>query len=270
MKKVLLLSLTLIAIIFMGCELGGKIEENEEIPSHSFDSTKTFTVNGVSFVMIKVEGGTFTMGATAEQGNDAYDNEYPAHQVTLSSYAIGKTEVTQALWKTVMGNNPSYNYETWGSYGPVENVSWEDCQEFIQKLNQLTGQNFRLPTEAEWEFAARGGKQSKGYKYVGSNSIDEVAWYDGNSYRETHSVGTKRPNELGIYDMAGNVWEWCQDWFDSYSSSAQNNPQGPSVGSGRVCRGGSWLSIARTCRVSRRENYYPYYKLNFLGFRLCL
>ena len=232
----------------------------------------TFTVKGVSFKMLPVEGGTFTMGATSEQGSDAYDDEKPTHSVTLSSYHMGETEVTQALWQAVMGSNPSYFK---GSNLPVENVSWDDCQTFINKLNQqcagqLNGRQFRLPTEAEWEYAARGGKKSKGYKYSGSNTIGDVAWYDGNSGRTTHAVGTKTPNELGLYDMSGNVWEWCQDWYDSYSSSAQTDPTGPTSGSYRVYRGGGWIISARSCRVSRRCNYYPGSTFNGLGLRLAL
>jgi formylglycine-generating enzyme required for sulfatase activity len=230
---------------------------------------RTFTVNGVSFVMMPVEGGTFQMGATAEQGNDAYEWEKPAHSVTLSSYSIGQTEVTQALWQAVMGSNPS----KWiGDNLPVEQVSWNDCQTFITKLNQLTGQKFRLPTEAEWEFAARGGRQSKGYKYSGSNTLADVAWYDDNSGRKTHPVATKQPNELGLYDMSGNVYEWCQDWYYSnyYSSSPSNNPTGPSSGSYRVSRGGSWYYFARSWRVSYRISSKPSDAGSHRGFRLAL
>ena len=243
--------------------------------------TETFTVNGVTFTMVAVEGGTFTMGATAEQGSDAESNEKPAHQVTLSSYCIGQTEVTQALWQAVMGSNPSYC--NGGNYGtnllrPVEKVSWNDCQTFITKLNQMTGKTFRLPTEAEWEFAARGGKLSQGYKYADSNTIGDVAWYYGNSYAlgssnpdyGTHTVGTKSPNELGLYDMSGNVLEWCQDWYDSYSSNAQTNPTGPTSGSGRVYRGGSWGDNAWNCRVSNRNRYTPTSTGSGLGLRLAL
>ncbi len=227
----------------------------------------TFTVNGVSFEMVPVEGGTFTMGATAEQGSDAYDRETPAHKVTLDSYNIGKFEVTQALWKAVMENNPS-NWQ--GDNLPVEQVSWNDCQEFIKKLNAATGKNFRLPTEAEWEFAARGGTKSKGYKYSGSNNLDEVAWYTDNSGQQTHPVGTKKPNELGIYDMSGNVWEWCNDWYDNYSTSTQTNPTGPSSGGNRVYRGGGWCSNAWGCRVSRRCRNFPGGWISLIGLRLVL
>ena len=230
-------------------------------------SNQTFTVAGVSFTMVFVEGGTFTMGATSEQGKDAYKDEYPIHEVTLSDYYIGETEVTQALWKAVMGSNPSYFK---GDNLPVENVSYDDVKTFITKLNQKTGKTFRLPTEAEWEYAARGGKKSKGYKYSGSNNIDDVAWYEGNSNKKTHPVKTKRPNELGIYDMSGNVWEWCSDWYGVYSSNAQTNPQGPSLGSNRVYRGGSWYYYAEYCRASFRSYDFLSNLFNFLGFRLAL
>ena len=259
------------------------VESDYLFQYHNQDGIKykarTFTVNGVSFDMVKVKGGTFTMGATAEQGDDAWYEEKPAHQVTLSSYSIGQTEVTQALWKAVMGNtirqqkdkvNTSWSIIGEGDDYPMYYISWDNCQEFIQKLNQITGQNFRLPTEAEWEFAARGGKQSKGHKYAGSNNIDDVAWYDDNSNGQTHPVATKLPNELGIYDMNGNVDEWCQDWKGSYSSSSQTNPQGPSSGSRRVLRGGSWGDISWLCRVSHRGSYSPDGMFGNFGFRLCL
>ena len=224
----------------------------------------TFKVGNVQFAMVKVSGGTFTMGATAEM-TEPYDNEKPTHQVTLSNYYIGETEVTQALWKAVMGNNPSYFK---GDNLPVENVSWNDCQEFINKLNVATGRKFRLPTEAEWEFAARGGNQSRRTQYSGSSNIDDVAW--DNSSDETHPVKTKCPNELGLYDMSGNVWEWCQDWFGNYSSYSQTNPTGPNSGSKRVDRGGGWYGDARYCRSSMRSWSPPDYSNSNIGFRLAL
>ena len=232
------------------------------------DPNETITVNGVSFTMVAVEGGAFQMGATSEQGSDAGNNEYPVHSVTLSDYYIGETEVTQELWEAVMGSNPSQ----FSGYPqrPVEWVSWIDCQEFIKKLNELTGKNFRLPTEAEWEYAARGGNKSKGYKYSGSNTIGDVAWYDGNSEDKTHDVKTKQANELSIYDMSGNVWEWCQDWYGIYYSSPQTNPTGPSSGYSRVYRGGSWGTNAGECRVSSRSFGTTDCVGYFLGFRLCL
>lgn len=229
-------------------------------------SNGTLTVNGIKYNMVWVDGGTFRMGATSEQGSEISD-EKPVHSVTLSGYYIGKTEVTQALWQAVMGSNPSY-FE--GDGLPVEQVSWDDCQEFIRKLNSLTGQNFRLPTEAEWEFACRGGNNSRGYKYSGSNYIDNVAWYDGNSGDKTHPVATKSPNELGIYDMSGNVWEWCADWYGDYSSGRQTNPKGPYGGSGRVGRGGGWDGYARNCRSSGRYGGNPSFRYYYLGLRLAL
>ena len=227
----------------------------------------TFTVNNVSFVMMPVEGGTFQMGVKLGQGNDDDDYMKPI-SVTLNSYYIGQTVVTQALWTAVMGSNPSYCK---GDLHPVDQVSWNDCQKFILKLNKLTGQKFRLPTEAEWEYAARGGKLSKGYKYSGSNTLDDVAWYDKNSDNTTHPVATKLPNELGIYDMSGNVYEWCQDWFSSLSyGSTQTNPTGPSSGIIRVNRGGCWGCNARDCRIFERGGYKPNGKLPNIGFRLAL
>ncbi len=219
--------------------------------------------------MVYVSGGTFTMGATSEQGSDAYDREKLAHSVTLSGYYIGKYEVTQELWKAVMGSNPSY-YK--GDNLPVEQVSWNDVQEFLWKLNAMTGKRYRLPTEAEWEFAARGGNSSRGYKYSGGNSLGSVAWYYDNSGSRTHAVGTKSPNELGIYDMSGNVLEWCQDWYNSsyYGSLPLTNPQGPNSGLHRVYRGGSWGNDAWTCRVSIRTYTTPDSRDRYLGFRLAL
>ena len=246
--------------------------DEDAVPGNSSNSgtggstskPKVYTVNGVSFKMIPVEGGTFTMGATAEQGSDAGDNEKPTHQVTLSDFSIGETEVTQELWQAVMGTNPS---KFSGKQLPVEKVSWDDCQTFITKLNQLTGANFRLPTEAEWEFAARGGNKSFGYKYAGGNIIGDVAWYDGNSTK-THVVAQKQPNELGLYDMSGNVYEWCQDWFGSYSSAAQTNPTGPASASYRVARGGSYDFTAQGCRVSHRVGGDPTLLYRDVGLRL--
>ena len=232
--------------------------------------------------MVFVQGGTFTMGCTDEQGSDCANDEKPAHQVTVSDYYIGKYEVTQGLWKKVMGNNPSY-FKNCGDDCPVENVSWNDCQEFISKLNQLTGKRFRLPTEAEWEYAARGGsKASYQTKYAGSNALGEVAWYEQNSdvnysggyeYKGrklgTHTVGTKKPNALGIYDMSGNVLEWCNDWYGDYSSGGVMNPKGASTGSNRVFRGGSWHDNGGDYnRVSNRIYSNPSSSYSSYGIRL--
>jgi formylglycine-generating enzyme required for sulfatase activity len=241
--------------------------QEQTTASSSGSAVETITVKGVSFNMVRVDGGTFMMGATSEQGSDAESDEKPAHQVTLSTYSIGETEVTQALWQAVMGSNPS-NFK--GDQRPVEKVSWDDCQTFIQKLNQLTGRKFRLPTEAEWEYAARGGNKSRGYKYSGSNTISAVAWYDDNSSSSTHDVKTKQANELGLYDMSGNVWEWCQDWYGSYSSGAQTNPTGALRGSNRVDRGGSWFSYARSCRGANRDYCTPGGRSDGRGLRLAL
>ncbi|MCQ2251645.1 MAG: formylglycine-generating enzyme family protein [Bacteroidales bacterium] len=229
----------------------------------------TIYANGEPIEMVYVQHGTFTMGATPEQGSDAYDDEKPAHSVTLTNdYYVGKYEVTQKLWKAVMGNSPSYFK---GDDLPVEQVSWNDVQEFLRKLNSITGKNFRLPTEAEWEYAARGGNKSRGYKYSGSNDINEVAWYTTNSHdKGTSKVGSFAPNELGIYDMSGNVWEWCQDWYDNYSSTSQSNPTGPSSGFRRVLRGGGWYDDAGLCRVSCRNGYTPGNRFSFISFRLAL
>ena len=215
--------------------------------------------------MVAVKGGTFTMGATSEQGSDAYDWEKPTYRVTLSDYHIGKYEVTQEEWQAVMGNNPSYFK---GFKKPVESVSWNDCQEFIRRLNALTGLNFMLPTEAQWEYAARGGNMSKGYKYSGSNDIDRVAYYNKSSGGPL-IVGSKQPNELGLYDMSGNVWEWCSDAWYSYDSSSATDPKHKGKkGSDRVFRGGSWYDGAWSCRVSNRSFISPGYSNYDLGLRL--
>ena len=229
---------------------------------------ETITIKGVEFKMVKVEGGTFQMGATSEQGSDAESDEVPVHSVTLFDYYIGQTQVTQELWEAVMGSNPSYFKGD--NRRPVEKVSWDDCQEFIEKLNRLTGKNFRLPTEAEWEYAARGGNKSRGYKYSGSNNPDAVAWYYYNSGGKTHPVAQKQANELGLYDMSGNVYEWCKDWYGGYSSNSQNNPIGASTGSYRVLRGGSWSNCAGYVRVSFRYNFTPDYRNSNYGLRLVL
>jgi formylglycine-generating enzyme required for sulfatase activity len=216
--------------------------------------------------MVYVQGGIFSMGCTSEQGNDCDDREKPAHQVTLSNYYINRYEVTQALWSAVMGSNPSRFKGC--DQCPVEQVSWNAVQEFIKKLNSMTGKNYRLPTEAEWEYAARGGRSSQGYKYSGSNNPGGVGWYNGNSSNKTHPVGQKQANELGLYDMSGNVYEWCSDWYGDYSSQSQISPKGPSSGSFRVWRGGSWNYVSRYFRLSYRSYSLPEAGNNYLGFRL--
>ena len=268
MKKILLI-LSIITLFFAGCRKDDVFKEGDVFVNGIPNGTegRIITVNGVSFTMLVVEGGTFQMGATDEQGSDAANDEYPEHSVTLSSYYMGEVEVTQELWQAVMGNNPSY-FE--GDKKPVEQVSWNDCQEFITKLNRLTGENFRLPTEAEWEYAARGGRKSKGYKYSGSNTVDDVAWYDGIT-NMTHDVKTKAANELGIYDMSGNVFEWCHDWYDLYSSGS--HPDTDTICtlscSIRVLRGGGWNDRDWHCRVSSRYGGDPNEMYFGNGFRLC-
>ena len=231
---------------------------------------RTFTVGSVTFKMKHVEAGTFQMGSTE------YVNERPIHSVTITNdYYMGETEVTQALWKEVTGNSPTTDGSSWSyTYGigddyPAYNISYEDVQKFIKELNSMTGENFRMPTEAEWEFAARGGNKSKGYTYSGSNSTGYVAWYTMNSSK-TNIVKTRNANELGIYDMSGNVREWCSDWFDTYSSSAQTNPIGPSTGSYYVSRGGYYHSNFEYCRCTYRDKDTSSNRHNGLGFRLAL
>lgn len=238
--------------------------ESESKPQTQDSGDFVLRVKGVEYPMVFVEGGTFRMGS---DDSEASKYEKPVHNVTLSSYCIGKYEVTQELWAAVMGSNPSWFK---GARRPVEQVSWEDCQDFIRKLNNLTGKNFKLPTEAQWEYAARGGKKSRGYKYSGSNTIGDVAWYSGNSGSKTHEVGTKSPNELGLYDMSGNVLEWCSDWDGSYGSSPQTDPLGPSRHLYRVIRGGRWNNDAWSCRVSYRISSSPDDSFYDLGLRLCL
>ena len=225
----------------------------------------TFTVNGVSFTMIAVQGGTFTMGATSEQGGEGHSVEYPTHKVTLSDYMIGETEVTQEQWKAVMGTNPSYFK---GTNLPVEHVSWDDCQAFISELNAMTGKKFRLPTEAEWEYACRAGSRGA---YGGTGKLHDMGWYDNTFFGfglKTKEVGLKSSNAWGFYDMHGNVWEWCQDWYGDYSKGEVTDPKGPASGDGRVLRGGGWCVGARSCRSAYRGWYRPGYPCNDSGFRL--
>ncbi|MBE6317245.1 MAG: hypothetical protein E7078_11505 [Bacteroidales bacterium] len=257
------------------CDQDGNVTINDVttlidyLLSGNWPGEQEFTVGSVTFKMIDVEGGTFTMGFTGDTPSSEEENALPAHQVTLSSYSIGETEVTQALWVAVMGSNPSYY--TGDTSRPVESVSWNACQEFITKLNQMTGKTFRLPTEAEWEFAARGGNMSHGYTYAGSNTLDDVAWNsNNNSANTTQPVGQKSPNELGLYDMSGSVWEWCNDYYDVYSANAQTNPTGPTSGSDRVARGGAFFNNQGSHRVWFRNHSSAGQVADGLGFRLAL
>lgn len=236
-----------------------KIDTKKDSEVATFQN-KTFTANGVSFKMIAVKGGIMTMGCTPEQEGECYPDEGVANQKNISSFMIGETEVTQELWNAVMGNNPS---KFKGDLQrPVERVPWEKCQEFINKLNSITGKNFRLPSEEEWEYAARGGQSSKSYKYCGSNNVEEIAWWKNNSGTKTHPVKTKKPNELGIYDMSGNVYEWCNDYY--------SDAKGVIKFDSHVLRGGCWSATKRNLRVSYRYFAPTNNPSERTGFRLAL
>jgi formylglycine-generating enzyme required for sulfatase activity len=258
-----------IGLLILGLlSINGYIKANnsEEITPTGSGKLKTFTetVNGVGFEMVAVEGGSFMMGS-----NDGDDNEKPIHRVTLSDFYMGKTEVTQALWKAVMGNNPSYFT---GDNLPVESVSWYDVQTFIAELNRLTGRKYRLPTEAEWEYVAGGGSKNR-TKWSGTDVdslVENYSWLRDCLGHTTHAVATKLPNSMGVCDMSGNVWEWCNDWYGYYTSNDQVNPSGSSSGSDRVIRGGSWNYLLLYCRVVFRFSCKPDLRGNDLGFRLIL
>ena len=255
--------IVLLLVIIIKDAIEKQQQQNERITRVEEEKRqREVLVKKLNIEMVYVQGGKFTMGCTSEQGGDCVDFEKPAHQVTVSSFYIGKHEVTQAQWEAITDTNPS-SFK--GNSLPVERVSWDDVQEFIRILNKNTGKNYRLPTEAEWEYACRGGVRTK---YSGSNSIDNVAWYRDNSDNTTHPVGTKSPNALGIFDMSGNVWEWCNDWYGEYNNQPQTNPRGPSSGPGRVLRGGSWFNYATLVRLSYRFNYVSDHRGFNLGFRL--
>jgi sulfatase modifying factor 1 len=276
MKRIILPAIAL----FFAISLFGQQKTITAVPDSS-KTTKHTTVSkpsgntpaeiikAIEAKMIFVPGDTFMMGCTNEKDTSCYPMEKPAHPVILNSFYIGKFHVTQKEWIAVMGSNPCYRY---CADCPVENVSWYETQIFINKLNQLTGIYYRLPTEAEWEYAAKGGNKSRGYKYAGDNNINAVGWYESNSSKQTHPVGNKMPNELGLYDMTGNVWQWCSDWFDEnyYKNSPEYDPQGPRYGGDkyRVCRGGSWWYKPVDCRVSNRDRYPPDARDDDVGFRL--
>lgn len=265
--------LPLLTILLSGCDK--RWSDLNGIREHGSTGNLSITVNGVTFNMIYVEGGTFDMGVTPEQNDDGKIDDYnaPVHEVTLSGFYIGETEVTQELWTAVMGENPAvYKYYSYSNNMPVENVSWDDCQEFLDRLSELLGRTFTLPTEAQWEYAARGGQKSEGYKYSGSNNVDDVAWIWTNCGVSLREVATKSPNELGIYDMSGSVSEWCQDWYveDYYTNSPQLNPVGPLEGKSRIHRGGSWTTYEWSARSSYRSCKNPLYIENDTGLRIVL
>lgn len=268
---------SILALSAMSCSDDSEDSHNNDKP---LEETKTVTANGVTFKLKLVKAGTFKMGATSEQIG-AFDDESPAHQVTLTKdYYMGETEVTQALWYAVMGQKPTSDGNSWSStYGlgnnyPAYNISWFDCQDFINKLNILTGLTFRLPTEAEWEYAARGGhKKYTQTLYSGSNIIGDVAWYTDNSLSGTHEVAGKVANALGLYDMSGNVWEWSYDYYKrTYSSAAQTDPLGLTGYETSYCvlRGGGWSNIATYCRVAVRNSNSMAYRNRNIGMRLAL
>ena len=270
-------------VVSVAQEIASKLSDKTIAEQQHGDgsSTQDFTETayGVNMKMIWVEGGEFLMGCTSEQGNDCYDDEENVRRVTVDGFYIGMLEVTQAQWEKVMGTsvyqqrnkvNPGSTRGVGDDY-PMYYVSWDEAMEFCRQLSVKTGRNYTLPTEAQWEYAARGGCKNDGTKYAGSHLLDAVGWYADNTGDKTNVVGSKRANALGIYDMSGNVWEWCKDWYaSSYSSYDTNNPTGPSSGSYRVCRGGSWGISAYNCRVANRSNGSPSFRNNFLGFRVVL
>ena len=237
-------------------------------------STEDKLAKGITFPMVLIEGGEFQMGSAADD-EGAYANERPVHPVYLDSFYMTEFPVVQEEWIAVMGKNPS---KFKGAQRPVEQVSWKDVQEFIERLNNMTKKSYRLPSEAEWEYAARGGvhRQKESYLYAGSDKLKEVGWYRGNSDKETKEVGLKYPNELGLYDMSGNVWEWCNDLYDrNYYSDCKErgvgkNPQGPEKGVSRVFRGGGCFNDPQYCRVASRSYLEPANRDSNLGFRLAL
>ena len=276
LERVSFAMILLIAFSLQGCHKENS-NENEEQEENVYPDSLIVTVNGVSFNMIHVIGGTFIMGSqhsnhyAANYDTDSYDWEAPVHFVRVGNFYMAETEVTQALWKAMMGVNPSHFI---GDSLPVETVNWKDCKQFIQALNEMSEYHFFLPTEAQWEYAARGGNMSLGCKYSGSNQINNVAWYNkndsGNFIDSTHFVATKQANELGLYDMSGNVWEWCNDYFGDYPDDDQDNPSGPETGNKRVIRGGSWGNVAQLCRVAYRGSYYENILNDNLGLRLAM
>lgn len=237
----------------------------------------TESAYGVNMKMIYVRGGEFLMGGTEEQGEDARADEAVVRKVKVNDFYIGQFEVTQAQWRAVMGTDISRQkhlagaaayYGLGGNY-PMYWITWDEAVEFCNRLSQKTGKHYSLPTEAEWEYAARGGRAAEATRYAGSDDITQVAWYFENSHSSTHPVGSKKPNKLGIYDMSGNVWEWCQDRYgDTYDEEDTDNPAGPSSGAFRVCRGGGAGFQESDCRVSRRGSNYPGFRVSTHGFRV--
>jgi formylglycine-generating enzyme required for sulfatase activity len=225
-----------------------KVTSNQKILADT--RVGNFTLDQIGIKMVSIPGGTFKMGST-----NGYSNEKPVHSVTLSEFEMSATEITQGQYKAVMGMNPSRF--TGDDYLPVERVNWGNAVAFCRELSQKTGSEFRLPTEAEWEYACRAGTTTKYHTGNSKSDLARADWYGGNSGKKTHPVGQKTPNAWGLYDMHGNVWEWCADWYGNYSSGSATNPMGPSSGSDRVARGGSWISDASICRSAFRSGHYP-------------
>lgn len=272
-RTLMVAAMTMVALTYVGCK-GHPGEEGEgegsETPVVEQPETLTLKVGDAEFTVSRVDPGTYTIGPVAGD-KDVTDEEKPAHKVDLTkTYYIGQTEVTQELYKAVMGKNPSKFTD--GKNLPVEQVSYNDAMEFCKRLSEQTGKTFTLPTEAQWEYAARGGQKAPAEPqlYAGSNNINEVTWFEDNSGGKTHPVASKAPNALGIYDMSGNVFEWCLDWYGSYKGDAVANPQGPSNGKDRVLRGGSWRGDPKNCRVSFRYKYGPDHNRYNLGFRVVM
>ncbi len=261
MQRILLFILLSLSVNVVFAIKRGKQQEPER---------KLYSVNGVEFAMVRVDEGMFDMGGTREQHSDPLSTDKPVHKVLLDTYYIGETEVSRRLWKAVMGDTIAGGNDWAADDLPQEWVSWYDCQRFIQRLDSLTGESFRLPTEAEWEYAARGGIMSNGYTYAGSDDIEQVGWVYRNSGSRTHGIATKEPNELGLFDMTGNVWEWCSDRFGLYGDSVQVNPQGSTTGDMRVVRGGSWDNAVANVHLSVRQSRDPQYTFYDCGFRVAL
>lgn len=278
MRKIIIY-ITILLLVCSSIAVFTSCEKDTTSPVVTYSiSGNTFTINDIRFSMIKVEGGTFWMGAQSTNSNEpnyensARNNESPVHKVTLSDYYICETEVSQSLWEALMGESV-WDYTTNELRGPDKPafVSYDEALQFIEKLNKLTSKHFRLPTEAEWEFAARGGNKSMGFIYSGSNNLDEVGWYFHSPHVQLFSIKTKIPNELGIYDMSGNVFEWCSDWYGDYSAETQINPTGPTSGTERVQRGGSSaynVNVPDNCRIAYRNDGLN--RHNAVGVRLVL
>lgn len=276
------LAFCLLASVWTGCDKPDEPEQpnqeqeqpgEPEQPGDDDNTPKDYvdTAFGMALSMVYVEGGTFMMGATEEQGKSIDKMELPVHEVTLNDFYIGQYEVTQAQWASVMDatlSDIADEYYGIGDDFPMYDITWTDAYIFCERMSKRTGKTYRLPTEAEWEYAARGGQKADSAKYAGGNDIDEVAWYKDNGGETAHPVGQKKPNGLGLYDMSGNLWEWCADWYDAYPSEAQDNPKGPVQGRERVIRGGYWGAGADDGRVSRRGHYTPGYKSFSRGFRV--